>query len=280
MAPGSHAALGALKCSLMRWIIGDVHGMLRPLETVIAAVRAADPKPHFIFTGDYVNRGPDSRGVVDFLLTLDSARFVRGNHDDMFDQVLSGYSYTCERGDDERLMAFESFMRFGLDQTFLSYGEDWAELQALLRRPRIDKLLRMIECVPDAHRRFFRDLPLVVEEDDLFVAHAKWDPADATDEPPLAERLRRDATLQHRALWGRFEPRELSLPKAWRRTGFFGHTPTMIYDESMNKSPRPVAGPRVVLLDTAAFDRDGRLTAFCADTGNYVQANHLGIPIQ
>ncbi|MEZ0265596.1 MAG: metallophosphoesterase, partial [Phycisphaerae bacterium] len=45
----------------MRWIIGDVHGMLRPLETLLAEVRRVDSKARFYFVGDYVNRGPSSR---------------------------------------------------------------------------------------------------------------------------------------------------------------------------------------------------------------------------
>src|ERR1700722_19828799 len=112
----------------MRWMIGDVHGMLRPLQAVLAAVRAADPQARLYFVGDYVNRGHDSRAVIDLLISLDNARFVRGNHDDVFDHILSGDSYTCDPGDDHRLHIFQSFMRYGLEQTFLSYGLDYAFL--------------------------------------------------------------------------------------------------------------------------------------------------------
>jgi len=260
----------------MRWIIGDIHGMLRPLEAVLAAVRTADPQPQLYFAGDYVNRGPDSRKVIDLLLSLENARFIRGNHDDIFDQILSGMSYTCGRGDEERLMAFESFMRFGLDKTFLSYGEDWAILDYLLRHSRIERLDQIIERVPEAHRKFFRELPLVIEEDDLFIAHAFWDPTETTEAPRLAERLKNDEKLQYRVLWGRFDAEQIIGPKAWARTGYFGHTPTSAYDESIRRAPRPIAGPRMVLLDTGAFDRAGRLTAFCPDAGTFLQADHFG----
>jgi serine/threonine protein phosphatase 1 len=99
----------------MRWIVGDIHGMLRPLERLVAAVRAADPDARLMFAGDYVNRGPDARGVVDFLLGLgDTARFVRGNHDDVFDQVLTGENFTGEIGSDHRAAAFKWFMQHAL----------------------------------------------------------------------------------------------------------------------------------------------------------------------
>lgn len=65
--------------------IGDVHGCSDVLDTLLAAVRpAADDL--LVFLGDYVDRGPDSRGVIDRLLALGRAhRLVplRGNHEVM-----------------------------------------------------------------------------------------------------------------------------------------------------------------------------------------------------
>ena len=62
----------------MRWIVGDIHGMLKPLVTLVTAVRARDPQARFIFVGDYVNRGPDSRGVLDRLIALVSFLVAKG----------------------------------------------------------------------------------------------------------------------------------------------------------------------------------------------------------
>jgi serine/threonine protein phosphatase 1 len=259
----------------MRWIVGDIHGMLKPLEAVLAAVAAADAKARLYFVGDYVNRGPDSRGVVDLLLQLTNARFIRGNHDDVFDHLLSQQGITCEKGESSLLAVFEMFMHFGLDKTLLSYGHDLAALRKLEAKPTRDGIQRLAEKVPETHRRFFRQLPLVIEEKDIFVAHAMWDPSEPSEAPTLHERLRDDPLRMHRLLWGRYENREISQPKAWKRMGFFGHTPTSRYREDRSP-PRPMAGPKIVLLDTGAFDRHGRLTAFCADTGTFVQSDHFG----
>ena len=49
----------------MRWVIGDIHGMLRPTEALIGCILGRDASARFIFVGDYINRGPDSRGVLD-----------------------------------------------------------------------------------------------------------------------------------------------------------------------------------------------------------------------
>src|SRR5687768_3911030 len=106
----------------MRWVIGDIHGMLSPLENLLAAVERKDPKRELLFVGDYVNRGPQSKGVIDLLLSLSNARFVRGNHDDIFDQVICGQSIAGKPGEEHRISAFQWFMQHGLDKTFLSYG--------------------------------------------------------------------------------------------------------------------------------------------------------------
>src|SRR5437879_5834209 len=99
----------------MRWIIGDVHGMLVPLRALLEAVGKADGQARLIFVGDYVNRGPESRGVVELLLTLSNARFIRGNHDDIFDELLGGHPYATNAAGPDPTMAFAWFMQHGLD---------------------------------------------------------------------------------------------------------------------------------------------------------------------
>ena len=90
----------------MRWIIGDVHGMRDALRALLDSVHKLDPSPRFYFVDDYVNRGPDSRGVIDLLLTLRDARFCRGNHDDIFDMVLTGESFAPNAAMGQRTVAF------------------------------------------------------------------------------------------------------------------------------------------------------------------------------
>ena len=67
--------------------------------------------------------------------------------------------------------------------------------------------------------------------------------------------------------------------KAWRRTGYFGHTPVSFYGAAIGRSTvmLPVVANRMVLLDTAAaLGHDGRLTALCPDDGAFVQVDHFG----
>jgi serine/threonine protein phosphatase 1 len=72
------------------YVIGDIHGRLDLLTAVLARVERdlsarPHPRPRFILLGDYVDRGPDSRGVIDALIALAAgpvpADFLLGNHD-------------------------------------------------------------------------------------------------------------------------------------------------------------------------------------------------------
>src|SRR6476646_6510 len=65
--------------------IGDVHGCLTALDTLLGFVQPT-PDDQLVFLGDYVDRGPDSKGVLNRLIELQrtgSAVFLRGNHEIM-----------------------------------------------------------------------------------------------------------------------------------------------------------------------------------------------------
>jgi hypothetical protein len=168
-------------------------------------------------------------------------------------------------------------MQYGLDQTLLSYGADPQALLEVNLRPTARGLRQFTDLVPDAHRKFIRHLPAVIEDKDIFVAHAKWDPADSS-EPTLVPRLQRSEALRQDIIWRRFTPVEVKQQKAWMRTGYFGHTPVQSYlPLGPDADSVPVLGPSIVLLDTAcALITEGRLTAFCVETQKYIQVDRAG----
>lgn len=73
----------------LTFAIGDIHGCLDKLERLLAACEAhAGGRPaRFVFLGDYIDRGPDSRGVVELLMRRQQAQpgtvCLRGNHEQM-----------------------------------------------------------------------------------------------------------------------------------------------------------------------------------------------------
>lgn len=75
----------------MNWVIGDVHGMLGELDSVLAQIDKKDPEAIYWFVGDFCDRGYNSKGVVDRVISLgERARKVRGNHDDVMHCIVSG----------------------------------------------------------------------------------------------------------------------------------------------------------------------------------------------
>ena len=76
--------------SPITFAIGDIHGCLDKLERLVAGceARAGDRPARFVFLGDYIDRGPDSRGVIEFLMRMQQARpgavvCLKGNHEQL-----------------------------------------------------------------------------------------------------------------------------------------------------------------------------------------------------
>ncbi|MBV8780958.1 MAG: metallophosphoesterase [Phycisphaerae bacterium] len=260
----------------MRWVIGDIHGKVQPLATLLLECRRHDPHAHFCFVGDYVNRGEESRSVIELLIRLGgegAARFCRGNHDDVFDVLLNGKCFCDDTAATDPLQLFGWFMQFGLQNTLQSYGVDAGELKQTVRRPTLAKVRSLLNAVPDSHRQFIRGLEPVLDETDFVVMHAKWELTAANDPATIHELLASRRDMRHGLLWNRFSMPEINAGKWWGRPIFFGHTPVTTYTRPKSQLTQPLLGPSIALIDTgAAVAKDGRLTAFCVDAGAYIQA--------
>lgn len=72
-------------------IVGDIHGEVGALEGLLPVLEDVD---QIVFVGDYINRGPSSREVIEVLLELRQARpetvFLRGNHEELLCNALLG----------------------------------------------------------------------------------------------------------------------------------------------------------------------------------------------
>ncbi len=132
----------------MLYAIGDIHGMRVELEKLIRTLSLAS-EDHLVFIGDYVDRGPDPCGVVDFALELKESyrcTFLMGNHEAMFLSYL-GWESPWHFGS-------EAFLKNGGDTTLLSYGFYSSEDFHL----------------PEPHEQFYHDLqPYYVEGSYAFV---------------------------------------------------------------------------------------------------------------
>ena len=70
-----------------RWIIPDIHGCPHTLQALLENLLKVTKHDLLYFLGDYIDRGPDSKGVIDYLMHLQEEEynvlFIKGNHEDM-----------------------------------------------------------------------------------------------------------------------------------------------------------------------------------------------------
>lgn len=239
----------------------------------MAAIERRDADRRLVFVGDYVNRGPSSRGVVDFLMRLGGCVCCRGNHDDVFQLLTTGRMWVPEPTRVDPVPTFGGFLKTGLDATLLSYGYSALEVARLMRGVSDADVKELGERVPGSHVSFFQGLQSCHVAGTYFVAHAHW----PVGEDTIDDRCAVPNGLRRGLCWTRYRDDEIDAPKRWDRPGFFGHTPTPFYDTRVeDDAPRPIFGEKLVLLDTGAFRPRGRLTAVCPETMQVVQAGRDG----
>jgi serine/threonine protein phosphatase 1 len=171
--------------------IGDIHGCNRELKQLLARIKVDPNADTLVFIGDYIDRGPDVRGVIDTMIDLKKACrnviCLKGNHEAMFlDFYLEG------RGE-------ELFLSNGGWNTLSSYGLTLADT-------------RKGTGLPEGHLGFLTSLALCHETRDYLFVHAGLRPG-----LPLAEQSPDDL------LWIRHEFIDSNFD--FGKTVVFGHTP-------------------------------------------------------
>ena len=94
--------------------IGDIHGCAKTLHKLVIDEIRIRKSDTIYCIGDYIDRGPDSKGVIDFILDLRKQgyqiRTLRGNHEELM----------MESGEDDQ--AYKDWVRNGGDATLKSFG--------------------------------------------------------------------------------------------------------------------------------------------------------------
>jgi serine/threonine protein phosphatase 1 len=130
--------------------IGDIHGRLDLLELAVSEIDTYKGDKRVILLGDYVDRGPDSAGVIEFLRKLDNSYVcLMGNHEElMLDSLVGGYGTAL-------------WYMNGGQQTLNSYPDG---------------------IVPQEHIEWLQERPYFINDGVRFFVHAGIDPR-----KPLAE---------------------------------------------------------------------------------------------
>lgn len=216
------------------YAVGDVHGRLDLLKQLLGMIEKAEAawpaeRAILIFLGDYVDRGPDSRGVIELLLNGLPERFeqvfLRGNHEEMMLQSLQSAEM------------FDFWALNGGIATARSYGLDIAENTPVHELDSGAICRALSQAVPQSHKDFIRNLPVKVEAGDYLFVHAGVRP-----EVPLNAQSDRDCLLIRNEF--------LTYRGDFGKVVVHGHTPM----------PEPESLHNRISIDTGAF-HTGRLTA-------------------
>jgi serine/threonine protein phosphatase 1 len=170
--------------------VGDIHGSFEKLEELMKILPwRRESGDLLLFIGDYVDRGPRSRDVIQFLVDLQKGGgnfvFLKGNHEKM---LMDFY----ERHQDQML-----YVANGGAETIASYVEGAIGRKAFE--------------LPDDHLRFLKALKLIHETDDYIFVHAG-----------LRDGIPLDQQTEDDLLWIREE--FIYSPYDWNKRVIFGHT--------------------------------------------------------
>lgn len=149
------------------YAIGDIHGHLDQLNTALERIEAdGGPDAEIVFLGDYIDRGPDSAGVIQ--------RLAQG--------IADGRNWTCLKGNHDAYL--EAFLGTGAAQSLTRPDLHWFDAPlggaATLQSYGVDITDRLVPeileesraKVPDHHKAFVKSLRLSHETPDYFCAHA------------------------------------------------------------------------------------------------------------
>lgn len=129
-----------------RFVIGDIHGCSRTFRHLVTRRIMLTPADTLYLVGDLVDRGPDSKGVLDFVMELNSAGFrvlpIRGNHEEMM--IQAGFSK----------QALSTWLNIGGQPVLESFG------------------VQQLEEIPAGYLDLIRSFPYLRQTEEFIIVHA------------------------------------------------------------------------------------------------------------
>ena len=235
------------------YAIGDVHGHLLALERMHEAISADLIKTqyagqvHMVYMGDYIDRGPDSRGVLSELVARLGRKdgiqrtFLQGNHEAMMQEFLRAPG-GISGGDWLQHGGVEAMKSYGLEfDSDLPIPSEYAVAAKTLAR-----------IMPESHRSFLSSLAGAIEIGEYFFAHAGVDP-----KKKLAAQEFHDLAFIREPF--------LSWNKPLEKMVVHGHSIV----------PEPEILPHRIGIDTGVYQPGGKLSAgvFEGNTVRFLKAD-------
>jgi serine/threonine protein phosphatase 1 len=160
------------KLDIISYIIGDIHGQADLLERLLANIESrhnwkySGKKAKLVYLGDYIDRGPNSAGVIDLVmkgLPDFSNVFLKGNHEQMLIDALTS---------DDRSI-WNNWMSAGGEITLKSLNYDIFQ-----NKYDIEKLH---DCLGEVRIKWLKSLELTHKLDDIICVHAGFCPNTSLD---------------------------------------------------------------------------------------------------
>lgn len=215
--------------------ISDIHGELDKLKNLFEKL-SISKKNTLVFLGDYIDRGPDSKGVIDYLLELDKKYkcvFLKGNHEDMAIMSYQKIFASDAWGDRSSPQAQNVWFSNGGIACLQSYNK--ADTNAGFHQKVVAEMF-------ETHGHFFKKLQTTYETENHIFVHGylenNVDPAEAQE---------------FLCLWGRSNDIK---PHVSGKTVVCGHT-------IQHSGPKDEGYK--VCIDTGSFLPDGCITAMIID---------------
>lgn len=228
---------------MRRYVIGDIHGCYFTLLDLINKL-SIEKGDKLIFLGDYIDRGPHSKRVIDYIMSIEGPDVITlmGNHERMCVDANRGSGYWGQ-----------TWMNNGGGITVDSYDERTEEekVRPSLLYPELqDEWRAKLPRVSEEHIQWMESLPVFYEDDDFFYCHAGIDPDYSFDDQ-----------IEDDLLWIR--NRFLKSENVWPKKIVFGHTPMQKVQIKENK----------IGVDTGAC-YGNMLSAICLDTMTVYSVPH------
>ena len=137
-----------------RFVIGDIHGCIKTLRSLLEEKLKIEKSDQVYFVGDYIDRGPSSKEVLDYIMQLISESYqffpAKGNHEDL---ILKAYSNS------------------NLLRDWLNNGAEYS-LQSFHIPQELHYLHEGVRMISDIYINFLKNLPYYYELDDAIISHA------------------------------------------------------------------------------------------------------------
>lgn len=177
-------------------IIGDIAGQYDALMRLVKEIRTVDKNEEIILVGDLIDRGPQSKEVVEWAMNEPLVKTLKGNHEDMF--IDWYYSMTLDENY-KRRYAKGIWLANGGFATLRSYDVDYQDPLSVKK-------------IPKQHIAWMENLPQwcgqIAANKKIYISHAPYSQWSITPEDKLWNRLEPDEisnTIQvfgHNSHWG------------------------------------------------------------------------------